>query len=203
MEKLMAGHRRQIDINDFSHIIGLPVEEEWYHYFSNIYIDLAYRFLLTHSRDRVILEVLKTINSNNLTEAGEKDRWDIGWGQNLTGYRETGDVNWLIPKYLLRKGQPVRIHGDYAIANNELLIELAFYRLYRIVLFLSYFDNEDIDTVYEFGCGSGHNLVTLAEMLVAGVQAQREIVRQIWQGNVAVNNEFPGLEYQVATGQIL
>jgi len=46
------------------------------------------------------------------------------------------------------------------------------------------------------------NVVTLAEMLVAGVQAQREIVRQLWQGNVLVDNEFPGLDSQIATGQM-
>lgn len=164
MEKLMAGHRRQIDINDFSYIVGLSIEKEWYHHFGNIYNDLAYRFLLAHSRDRIILEVLKAINSNDLSEAGEKGRWDIGWSQNLTEYRETGDPVSLIPRYLLRRGQPIRVHGDYAIANDDSLIELAFYRLYRMILFLSYFDNEDIDTVYEFGCGSGHNLITLAEM---------------------------------------
>ena len=46
------------------------------------------------------------------------------------------------------------------------------------------------------------NVVTLAEMLVAGIQAQRELVRQAWQGNIFVNNEFPGLDYQINTGQL-
>lgn len=46
------------------------------------------------------------------------------------------------------------------------------------------------------------NVVTLAEMLVAGVQAQREIVRQMWQGNVNIGFEFPGLDSQIATGQL-
>jgi hypothetical protein len=46
------------------------------------------------------------------------------------------------------------------------------------------------------------NIVTLAEMLVVGVQAQREIVRQTWQGNIFIDNEFPGLDGQIATGQM-
>ena len=46
------------------------------------------------------------------------------------------------------------------------------------------------------------NVVTLAEMLVVGVQAQREIIRQTWQGNVLLANEFAGLDYQIATGQM-
>lgn len=46
------------------------------------------------------------------------------------------------------------------------------------------------------------NVVTLAEMLVVGVQTQRELLRQTWQGNVLVGHEFPGLDYQIATGQM-
>jgi len=46
------------------------------------------------------------------------------------------------------------------------------------------------------------NVVTLNEMLVAGVQTQREIVRQTWQGTWGVNNEFPGLDVQITTGVV-
>jgi hypothetical protein len=46
------------------------------------------------------------------------------------------------------------------------------------------------------------NVVTLAEMLVVGVQFNRELSRQLWQGNVALTNEFPGLDSQIATGQV-
>lgn len=46
------------------------------------------------------------------------------------------------------------------------------------------------------------NVATLAEMLVVGVQFSRELNRQMWQGNVSLTNEFPGLDYQIATGQL-
>jgi len=46
------------------------------------------------------------------------------------------------------------------------------------------------------------DVVTLAEMLVVGTQFSRELNRQIWQGNIALANEFPGLDYQIATGQL-
>jgi hypothetical protein len=44
------------------------------------------------------------------------------------------------------------------------------------------------------------NVVTLNEMLVVGVQCQRELIRQSWQGNVNLTNEFPGLDDQITTG---
>jgi hypothetical protein len=45
------------------------------------------------------------------------------------------------------------------------------------------------------------NIITMAEMVGAGVQAQREITRQNWQGIVALG-EYPGLDSQIATGQM-
>jgi hypothetical protein len=44
------------------------------------------------------------------------------------------------------------------------------------------------------------NVIVQAEMTTAGVLAERELNRQIWQGNPLVNNEFPGLDRQIVTG---
>jgi len=45
------------------------------------------------------------------------------------------------------------------------------------------------------------NLVSASEMVTMGVNTERALSRQLWQGVVA-NNEFPGLDLQVATGHI-
>lgn len=45
------------------------------------------------------------------------------------------------------------------------------------------------------------NLVTMAEMVTVGVQFERELVHQLWQGVVTAQSEFPGLDVQIATGQ--
>lgn len=45
------------------------------------------------------------------------------------------------------------------------------------------------------------NLVTMSEMVIAGVNMERELNRQTWQGVTTVANEFPGLDVQIATGQ--
>lgn len=44
-------------------------------------------------------------------------------------------------------------------------------------------------------------IVTMAEMITAGVLANRALVTQMWQGNVALG-QFPGLDAQIATGQM-
>lgn len=45
------------------------------------------------------------------------------------------------------------------------------------------------------------NLVTMAEMVDVGVNFERAISKQIWQGTYGVANQFPGLDVQIATGQ--
>ena len=52
------------------------------------------------------------------------------------------------------------------------------------------------------------NVITMMEMVNAAVRLERELCRHSWAGNVANNNlgggykEFPGLDRQVATGQV-
>ena len=46
------------------------------------------------------------------------------------------------------------------------------------------------------------NIVTMSEMVIAAVNMERELNHQIWQGVTTVANEFPGLDVQIATGQM-
>lgn len=46
------------------------------------------------------------------------------------------------------------------------------------------------------------SLVTMAAMVGAAGASQKRIIRQFWQGIVANQGEFPGLDVQIATGQV-
>lgn len=52
------------------------------------------------------------------------------------------------------------------------------------------------------------NVVTKSEMVIAAVNMERKLSQQMWRGSVANNNagggykEFPGLDAQIATGQV-
>jgi hypothetical protein len=50
------------------------------------------------------------------------------------------------------------------------------------------------------------NLVTKAEMITAAISLERKLSRHLWSGSIFANNgaykEFPGLQYQIATGQM-
>jgi len=45
------------------------------------------------------------------------------------------------------------------------------------------------------------DVLTKAEMVVAGISAERELSKQMWQGITTVAGNFPGLDVQIATGQ--
>lgn len=45
------------------------------------------------------------------------------------------------------------------------------------------------------------NIMTMAEMVTVGVNAERQIITDLWQGTVAAGT-FPGLAVQITTGQV-
>ena len=46
------------------------------------------------------------------------------------------------------------------------------------------------------------NIITMSEMVTAGVNAERKLVKEIWQGTFGVSTEFPGLDDQIVTGHV-
>lgn len=46
------------------------------------------------------------------------------------------------------------------------------------------------------------NIVTASEMVNVGVQTERALNTQLWQGSTAVGTQFAGLDAQIATGQV-
>ena len=125
--------------------------------------DFQYRPLTQNERDDVLLEVLKRIESEQFSLAGKagKERWEKGWAENRDGFlKGSRDPAELIPKYI-RPGQHVRIDQQYAKTPDP-NFELNWYEIFRLWLFQTYL--ADIETVYEFGCGSGFNLAALAKL---------------------------------------
>jgi len=122
--------------------------------------DFDYEKLDAADRDRVILDVLKKIDSEALQKVGEhrKEVWEKGWQENLDAFGAKG-MEGLVPRFI-RPNQVIRLNKDYVKPNNP-KFELDFFGVLRLWLFDRYF--ADADQVCEFGCGSGYNLVALAK----------------------------------------
>jgi hypothetical protein len=149
--------------------------------------DFRYRVLEGEQRDRIVLDILRKIESDTQIVGADnrQDVWEKGWAENLQDFTEGGfDLGKLVPKFI-RPGGIVRFNKDYIEpANGD--FELDYYRVFRLWLFGKYLS--DVQTIYEFGCGTGFNLVALAQLypgkILHGldfVSSSREIVNRAAQ----------------------
>jgi len=156
-----------LTISDFADLFG--TKEEFIYPACRDLIsnsDFRYKILDCDKRDGVLLDIIKKIDSGTLSEAGKwkKDIWEKGWAENLHNFTQKNyEIDELTPKYY-RPGQILRIKRDYAIPINP-DFEFNFFKVLRLWLFQEYFSNTD--SIYEFGCGPGHNLVALAALYPA------------------------------------
>jgi SAM-dependent methyltransferase len=124
-----------------------------------------YRYVVVDGseKEQLMLEILaKTDADQQVIAAPERENaWNKGWEENLNEFIESGyDLKKLVPRFI-RPNQYYRLFGNYVKAEN-IEFELDFVKALRLWLFSTYF--KDYGTIYEFGCGTGHNLAELAHM---------------------------------------
>tara|TARA_Y100000310_G_scaffold341332_2_gene440150 strand:+ start:2552 stop:3472 length:921 start_codon:yes stop_codon:yes gene_type:complete len=125
-------------------------------------IDFSYKLLEGKEKYDIILKILKSIDNDTQVIASEKrtEEWRNGWQENLDDFMATKDLSAVIPKYI-RNGNVMRYNKEYILPNNP-YFERDFFKLYQR-WFLKKILN-GCDNIYEFGCGSCINLVTIAQM---------------------------------------
>ncbi|MBI4333161.1 MAG: class I SAM-dependent methyltransferase [Chloroflexi bacterium] len=147
--------------------------------------DFRYRPLSASDRDDTIMRILKSIDSGSLSETGpaKKAAWEKGWSENLQNFVDKSfDLSELVPKYY-RPGGILRLNRDFITALDP-DFEFNFFQVLRLWLYRKYL--KDVQSVFEFGCGPGHNLVALAaiypEKKIHGLDwaaAARDLVSKI------------------------
>lgn len=125
--------------------------------------DFTYNTLEPHAFSQVLLGVLKVLDESALSTSGKERHadWENGWSENLKGFEDCNyDLDALVPRYV-RKSKVKRLFSTYIMPEDD-DFEVNFYTVYRHYLFKTYFSR--YDSVYEFGCGTGYNLVMLAQL---------------------------------------
>jgi transketolase C-terminal domain/subunit/SAM-dependent methyltransferase len=149
---------------DFSRLLGISVNEMSSS--SRDFIaktDFRYRHLSAEEREKVIIDSLRVIDSGNLSVSGphRRDVWEKGWSENLKEFEASGgDENTLVPKFV-RTNTIKRLCGDY-IEPYKPGFETTFVQVLRMVVLGHYLKN--VRRIFEFGCGTGHNLFALASL---------------------------------------
>ncbi|MEW6040559.1 MAG: class I SAM-dependent methyltransferase, partial [Elusimicrobiota bacterium] len=126
-------------------------------------MDFRYKIIEGAERDKIILDVLRRMNSDRqVIGAPERHQaWESGWAENLkTFINAKYDLKALYPKFI-RPGQTIRFNGNYISPANP-NFELDYVTVFRQWFFKKYLS--ECDPVYEFGCGTGFNLAALAQL---------------------------------------
>jgi len=195
---------QQAELNqqDFENICGEPpgtLFPECRKLIENL--DFRYDILQGAAREEVYLRVLNTL-SQDLEAAGKhrKQRWEDGWGESLSDFQRSGyDLTTLVPKFV-RLQEIIRLRGAYIRPFSD-QFESNFVRVLRHWMFKKWFHS--VDHIYEFGCGTGHNLIDAATLFpdrpLYGLdwsQASQAILRLMKEnhGFNIVGREFDMLE---------
>jgi hypothetical protein len=125
--------------------------------------DFSYKILDKDESDATILTILKKIESGELSVAGKEDekRWEKYWGKVFDNLVETDyNLKKLIPEYI-KHVQLVRFDRKFILPENK-MFWTNWINIFKCWFFGKYL--KDVDSIHEFGCGTGQNLVKLAKI---------------------------------------
>jgi hypothetical protein len=123
-----------------------------------------YQALQGSEREQVILQVLKDIDLKDFAKVGIPERqktWEMAWSDHLNEFATKGFAQEELDPKFMRSNEIVRLKKNYVkpLVPN---FELNYAKVCKTWLFEKYL--MEVDSVYEFGCGSGFNLVMLAKL---------------------------------------
>ncbi|OGF26075.1 hypothetical protein A2303_04720 [Candidatus Falkowbacteria bacterium RIFOXYB2_FULL_47_14] len=121
-----------------------------------------YRHITPDERDDCIKKIVDTLLDRGLVYSGKHrlGQWEKGWGENLANLKKHGNSSAIIPHYF----------GKYDIVRvNQKLIKAHSKNFERnslavIVGWLADKYMRDADSIYEFGCGTGHHLLEIRDI---------------------------------------
>ena len=118
---------------------------------------LGYRILTAEERDKWILFVLEHIKGLDATNmAGRKriNEWQNGWKNNSIN-------DTLIPRYF-GKYPVVRMGNEFVTSTKNKFLALEYFAFTAIQRYIFPKYISKVSHAYEFGCGTGHNLLRIS-----------------------------------------
>lgn len=123
--------------------------------------DLKYEHLTEKQMNDYLISVVDVLTGDIVKSGSHRiDDWEKGWGENLEIYRQSKDINSLIPKYHC-KNRYVRWMGKIVnpiTPSFDYKIHICF-----IDAIIHHYLDNGYKSVYEFGCGPGYHLLRLCE----------------------------------------
>ncbi len=148
----------KITYKDFEDILGFKLGDKLKQTITEY--NLEYRELTPLERDNYVLHVINVL-TGDITKSGDHRilDWENGWGENLTKFKETKNIEDLIPRYH-GKNRIVRWMGNVVMPITDNFDYKIHICLVDAIL-QEYL--KDVDNVFEFGCGPAYHLIRLKE----------------------------------------
>jgi len=146
------------NLQSFQNHAGEKLYNNFVSFFDNL--NLNYEILDKKEFEDSLLVIIKKIESDT-QKIGAPERtaaWFNGWKENLDDFNNTQDLSSIVPKFI-RPNFIVRYKQKLIKPENP-NFERDVAILIQKYVFIKY--AKDCDNIYEFGCGSSFNLVTLA-----------------------------------------
>lgn len=115
---------------------------------------MKYRFLNKKEEDQAVIQIIeKLLSPIEVAGSHRQKQWEKGWAENL----KSGNIT---PKYFGK--YPInRLNQRFIIGNTKNFEKKM---LYSIVDELAYRYMTEAKDIYEFGCGTGHNLLRVRKI---------------------------------------
>lgn len=149
----------EITSKEIARSLGVPVSELTFDVLEVIRKEsLSLRELTFTERDRLIVKIISRIREDKqvIASEGRAEVWERGWAENLELFRKNPTLDEALVPRFVRPGEPVRWFKEYYFANNQ-NFELSYIKILREFLVRKYFSS--VTHLYEFGAGTGYNLL--------------------------------------------
>ena len=126
-----------------------------------IYKPLYYRKPSIGEIDSFLLYFYNYVKSNFITKSGTYSKylaWEKGQSYNLKKFKIDPNISSLTPQFV-RKKSLLKINGEY-ISPITRKFEIKLFIIVKLIIFFKY--ALKVKNIYEFGCGTGRNLLLLS-----------------------------------------
>jgi hypothetical protein len=125
---------------------------------------IQFRYLTEKEKDLVVIKIINKIIEDKqiVGSKNRKQKWYNGWNEAFKSYSRTKNFKSLVPKfYTARENKIFRLGGKFIKVKNP-MFEVCMVNIFRNWYFKKYFSK--VKNIYEFGAGTGHNLLELSKI---------------------------------------
>lgn len=144
----------KIDLKFYENLFNFKASEKLKKLYDNL--DLEYEEISETDKKVTIAHINEVLNQEIKTSGPHRIvDWNNGWNENFVEFLETRKDESLTPKYF-GKLQISRINNKFVQSKNK-NFEYDAFKFLQSCVYEAYCKN--FDSYYEFGCGTGHNLL--------------------------------------------